>query len=89
MLLAPGFEDIKEGDTVISSESMTCRGTWDLLVPCPFYHNLPRLPPQNLYRICTESHGDSRGLLPQLEISARGPRQLSGIDMIAMPSLQW
>ena len=28
-----------------------CRGTWDPLVPCPFYHNLPRLSPQNLHRI--------------------------------------
>ena len=28
-----------------------CRGTWDPLNPCSFYHNLTRLSPQNLHRI--------------------------------------
>ena len=38
-----------------------CRGTWDPLVPCSFYHNLPRLSPQNLYRILRNFEGETLG----------------------------
>ena len=38
-----------------------CRGTWDPAVPCPFYHNLPRLSPQNLYRTLRNFEGETLG----------------------------
>ena len=46
-----------------------CRGTWDPLVPCPFCHNLPRLSPQNLYRILRNFEG--RHNTPQRRVACR------------------
>ena len=43
-----------------------CRGTWDPLVPCPFYHNLPRLSPQNLYRILRNFEGETLAVFESL-----------------------
>ena len=51
---------------------MACRGTWHPLVPCPFHHNLPRLPPQNLYRILNATLKEKRSAVFELKINTSG-----------------
>ena len=47
----------------IHDRAGVCRGTWDPVVPFPFFHNLPRLSPQTLYRILRNFEGETPGTM--------------------------
>ena len=63
-LAFPRLESLERLRTRSAISSSEAGMSWDLgpsSVPCSFYHNLPRLSPQNLYRILRNFEGGPRG----------------------------